>query len=109
MKFWKKWPYWLRGGVIGGGISLLFIGVTTLCTTSSTGYGAIGCLVFFIPIAYLPGLLLQFYASVFYFGDPGLFAETHIFYTVVPFWFFVGSLIGALVGYVISKKKNKVH
>src|SRR3989344_9265366 len=76
---WKKWPYWLRGGVILGGVSFLSIGVTFLCFTDSNGYG-FDCFDFFVPVVYLPGLFLQFYASVFNFGDPGLFSETHMLY-----------------------------
>ncbi|MBI2888946.1 MAG: hypothetical protein HYY10_03420 [Candidatus Liptonbacteria bacterium] len=98
---WKKWPYWLRGGVIGGGIAIISAALTELCASQipSLGYSSLGfeCLPLAIPwIPLWPALWalkIQNTATLFFIG--------------VVIWFFLGSLIGTLVGYIKKRKSAK--
>jgi len=94
--------------VIGGVISLSLVGGTFLLGDSVGDYGFFYVLFpLFLLTAYLPGQFLVFFGSAFHFDDPGLFAETHMAYAAVPFWIFIGSLIGCSIGYMKFKKEKR--
>lgn len=103
MSFWKKIPYWLKGGIIGGGVTLIFVGLAYTCPFFSPDDGWGCAFSFYIPlIPFLPLLDNMEIARSFFQAIP--FALLPIFYVVM--WFIIGSLIGVVAGYIKSKKKN---
>ncbi len=96
-------PYWLRGGIIGGGIALILIGFAYACPFISPD-DSWGCTFsFYIPlIPFLP--LLDNVEAVRSFFQDIPFALLPIFYIAILF--IVGSFIGAILGYLKSKKKS---
>ncbi|MDO8590612.1 MAG: hypothetical protein Q7R65_01395 [bacterium] len=96
---WKHWPYWLKGGVIGGGVTIISIGSLYTCTWVTTPGGFL-CLPFLFISPMFPFLDL-------FDTNPYLRAlPFSLEITSIIFWFLVGSLIGALVGHIKSKKKT---
>ena len=95
---WKKWPYWVRGGVIGGGIALLSAGLTDLCEylVVVPGYTGLGleCLPFAAP-----------WVPFWFLGNTTSLSTTVYTAVGVVIWFIFGSFIGQLVG-IIKKKKS---
>src|SRR3989338_3279021 len=90
MNFWKNWPYWLRGGVVGGGIVILSLTLGFSCLhflISGESYG-IEC----IPLA-LPWIPFWFVPNIS--SLPGISYEIILFIT----WFVIGSLVGLFIGY----------
>jgi hypothetical protein len=88
---WHKWPYWLRGGVIGGGIALFL----TILGFSCEAYfdfkypGGLPVLCLPFEIVWVPTFIL-----------PGGYIAS------VLFWFLVGSFVGVIVEKIKSKKKS---
>ncbi len=99
----KNWPSWLRGGVIAGGITFVFVFLYYSCSFLVSGYSGMLCVAFVMigPI-YPAGLILNLLGPVFHYSSG--FAEANMVVFSVPFWFIIGSLIGALVGYIKSRK-----
>lgn len=99
---WKHWPYWLRGGVVGGGVALGFYLLAYMCFLVGGDYF---CLIFYIagPI-YPAGLFLNLFEPVFNYSSAVVEASAPIL--SVPIWFIFGSLIGALAGSIKSKNKK---
>jgi|SRR3989344_1029956 len=100
--FWKNWPYWLRGGVVGAGVTLISWALTNACTKIIVvpGYDGLGfeCLPFaliwfpfwpFDVLTSLPDILYIFIGTIF--------------------WFVVGSLIGLIIGKLKSKKSPLIQ
>ena len=103
---WKKWPYWLRGGVIGGGITLVFVISFYSCGLIATGYSAFACFAFVLVGPTYPAVkLLDVIGSIFNFKLDGIFAEMYGPVLSILVWFIIGSLIGVLVDYI--KLENK--
>ncbi len=113
---WKQWPYWLRGGVIGGGVSLAFVVLWYFCALSAntntpsevaSGFVCLSIFTFspIFPIAFLLNMvgqsLVNDSASVITY----IFLISPIASVIV--WFMVGSLIGAAVGHIKKKKVPK--
>ncbi|MCR4334776.1 MAG: hypothetical protein NUV47_03575 [Patescibacteria group bacterium] len=91
----KKMPYWLKGGVIGGGVAFVFYLLVSFCFDYF-------CLVFYIVSPIYPVIfLLNLLAPVF--GYSWIFAEVYAPILSIPIWFIIGSLIGAIVGYIKKK------
>ncbi|KKU78195.1 MAG: hypothetical protein UY03_C0002G0021 [Parcubacteria group bacterium GW2011_GWA2_47_64] len=101
MKFWKHWPYWLRGGIITVGITIVDILLMYSCDLFTSGYSSLGCgLVFAVFGPIFP--LFLFSES---FGPFPISTEVFMMIGVIV-WFIIGSLVGLLIGYIKSKKKN---
>ncbi|KKU78193.1 MAG: hypothetical protein UY03_C0002G0019 [Parcubacteria group bacterium GW2011_GWA2_47_64] len=97
---WKNWPYWLRGGVIGGGVTLVFIALFYTCVWTTTPGGFI-CL----PLLFVSPILP--FAILFDELNPTL--QYQLPFILVPIvsivsWFIASSFIGFLVGHIKSKK-----
>lgn len=98
---WKHWPYWLRGGVIGGGVTAVSIVPLYLCDLIVTGYGDLGCgLAFLIispmfPLFWLSARFGPFPVSIPVFMVAG-----------VIIWFIIGALIGLGIGRIISRNNR---
>ena len=110
MKSWKHWPYWLRGGVIGGGAALLFYLLLNGCSLLAgigLGPGEVGftyyCLVFYVVSPIFPaGWLLSFLLPAF--GYSSGFVEAYAPILSVPAWFIGGVFIGVLIDFLKNKK-----
>ncbi|MDO8482896.1 MAG: hypothetical protein Q7S86_03705 [bacterium] len=101
MKSWKHWPYWLRGGVIGGTVEVLFSGfLGEACNSLGCLIGSYGPLIFVLK-------LLEFMSVPvvdFDFSSFSVLGRVLIFLT----WFLYGAVIGLLVGYIKSKRKSSI-
>ena len=117
--FWKRWPYWLKsgiiGGVIGAGVALAVFAANTECESGSYNFPwwvrYLLCSHFlhweFISqLLILPILpILIRFTSPFGFSSP-VWAFILVEIPVIAFWFVVGALIGGIIGYIKSKKKK---
>lgn len=96
----NKWPYWLRGGIIGTIIGLILLGGYQSCVFIVTPHAwPLKCLLWLIPMwpVYLPYL--------------GTYNTTHLPETIIALLgiievFVLGSLIGAIVGLIIKKARR---
>lgn len=96
MRFWKHWPYWLRGGVIGGGVAVV-AGIL-----SSFFCAPLGFFCFILSIPTIP---------LFPFVEELALLSNNLLKVVIPtttiiMWFFVGSLLGLFVNFVKNKKAH---
>jgi hypothetical protein len=94
---WKEWPTWLKGGVIGLILSVLFLIGLIICASSSLGSGSYGCINFIFPLffgAFMASILNIQNKFVGYFV---------IGFTNLIIYF----LIGALIGWIVGKIKNR--
>jgi hypothetical protein len=102
MKSWKKWPYWLKGGVIAGGITLVSIFLAYGCDLLDTSTESFFC---------LPTLVISPMFPFVWLIDinPQLSKLPGIFLPIISVigWFLIGSLIGELVKRTKSEKKNR--
>ena len=114
---WKKWPYWLKGGVIGGGVALAFVAVWYGCALygDSTGRpGEIGnaflCLsVFFLTPASFPTMQLMNFVGQGVSIAPVTLIELIFLYAPIVnilVWFLLGGFIGSIVGHYRVKEKS---
>ena len=117
MKFWKNWPYWLKGGVTFSIISLVLSLMITKymplnIILSGTNFVWIlipSIIISNIPIftLFLLGFnektvnLLNAFPDAWYFATPNLYAL--IFISI--FYFIVGSIVGWVYGKIKSRKQ----
>lgn len=109
---WKHWPYWLRGGVIGGGVALIFYLLAYSCfwlTTRNLLPGEVGlsysCLIFFIVSPIYPvAWLLSFLEPVFSYS--WTFAEAYAPILSIPVWTVVGGVVGSIIENRKLRKKS---
>jgi len=95
-------PYWLRGGIIGGGVTFAFVLLFYSCTLLDTpSNGSFLCLPFLLISPLLPFVDL-FDNNAFFHSLPVFSMEI----TAVVVWFVLGALVGNLVSYIKSKKGN---
>ncbi len=97
---WKKWPYWLRGGVIGGGIALVSTILTHFCEFQGLGPDCV--------LVSIPWLIL---VPVLLWHPPFSNLPLAAFYPFtipigIGIYFFLGAVVGGWVGYL---KKHKVR
>jgi len=99
MKFWKNWPYWLKGGAIGIAIILISNALSISCLYFLAAPNSWGfeCLPFALPSIPIVFLLLKF-------PDTYSLSSAVIIIIEVIIYFIVSSLIGLLVGYLKPKK-----
>lgn len=95
MKSWKHWPYWLRGGVIGGGVALSFAFISPF---------------FCVPLGFICLILSVPTLPLFPFVEVLALNSDNLLRVIVPaitatVWFIAGSVTGSLVSYIHSKKK----
>ncbi|MDO8590678.1 MAG: hypothetical protein Q7R65_01730 [bacterium] len=95
---WKHWPYWLRGGVVGAVFVLLssILSFSCLYLFTSPGSWGLGCVPFEIP--WIPFWFIPNFTSL-----PLISYEV----IVGGSWFLLGSLVGAFVGFIKSKKSTQ--
>ena len=107
---WNRTPYWLRGGVIGGGIALICYLLVYGCFNYIgflLGSGAeeivLQCFILYVVGPIFPtGWFIVLAGSLF--GDYGLFAEVYSPILSIPAWFIMGSLVGMVIGLFKNKK-----
>jgi len=95
MKIWKTWPYWLKGGVVGGGVGFFSVLLSPLfCST-------LGLICFVLSIPTLP--LFPFVETLALLSNQLLLIVIPIITTIA--WFILGSILGWLVKSLKSKKE----
>ncbi len=89
---WKNWPYWVKGGVIAGIVTLIIGGYYILYDGRSDVLTAI----------YAPGLSALFISKggLFSGNNPSLFEE---FFAIT----LNGFVYGVLIGWLYGKFKNR--
>lgn len=99
---WKSWPYWVKGGILGGSVGLVFaLGLWTCTGKSYSGYSGFGgliCLPWALPVValiYLTGGAWGFPSSISALNSP--------FFLNVAIW----AIVGSLLGYLYGKFKNR--
>ncbi len=89
-------PYWLKGGVIGGGVVLILSVLNISCLyflpPDSWGFECLPFAIPWIPFWFVPQLT----------SLPGISYEV----IVVTAWFILGSIVGVLFSYIKSKKEK---
>ena|SRR3989338_5717974 len=96
---WKHWPYWLKGGVIGGGVELL------LFPFLGEACNRLSCLI----LSYGPLLLvLKLFNLISISVINSDFSSFSVLGRILIFitWVLYGVVIGSLVGYIKSKRKS---
>jgi len=105
MKFWKNWPYWLRGGVIGLIIIFLNLLLVYSCEYYTSGYSSLGCgLIFIIFGPIYPFALFASYAQSFLGID--LSEGVDLFVGAIIF-LFVCILIGIVSGRIKKARTRR--
>ena len=100
---WKHWPYWLKGGVIGGGVTIISVALFYSCTLLDTSHGSFLCLPFlFISPMFPFAILFDKLDQIFQYQLPFILLPV----VSIVSYFIIGSLVGSLIGYI--KSKNKV-
>ncbi|GEM_PF-2054554 len=101
MKSWKHWPYWLRGGVIGGGVTIADILLLSSCNFITSGHSTFGCGLVYVVFGPLwpVALLIKYFGFVF----P---SERVLIIIAVVTWFTVGAVVGTLTSFVKKKKSS---
>ena len=97
-KLWNKWPYWLKSGVITGGIAIISVTSASLCE-------------YLIPVPWRTGLGQECIPSAipwipFWFTPLASITTIpfYIFGTLI--WFTIGSLIGAIITHIKSRRQS---
>ncbi len=118
---WKRWPYWLRGGVIGGAFTLVIFALERLCEPANLynfpwwerylwwqGQPLCSHLLHVELIASL--LILPVFPLAIKFIGPGNLPHAVGFILVdmpsVAFWFVVGAVIGGTIRYAKSTRNR---
>jgi hypothetical protein len=109
-----KWPYWLRGGVIAAGLTvvsgLLILSCAQVAPHTYFGklVGPSACFPFVIIGPTLPFYLLMALIAIPSFNNPQL--DYYLQVVLVIFstggWFIIGAAIGVLVGHVKLRKNR---
>ena len=94
---WKHWPYWLRGGVIGGGVVLLFHTLSFSCLYFFTFPGSWGLECFPFAIPWIPFWFIPNFTSL-----PMISYEAIVFFA----WFALGALVGIFFKHIQPKNKK---
>ena len=92
--FWKKWPYWARGGVIGALVLIINFSLVFSCSTIGD---SLGCFSFRIPtylVLFFPGVTS---------GELGSFWVYII--AILP-WILFDSLLGLRYGKIKNRDKK---
>src|SRR3990167_2642175 len=94
--FWKRCPYWLRGGVVGGGTALIYAILFYSCAYAVSDYGIFGCMGLFQlwGPAYPVALAMVYFQPIFNYS--WIWAEGYSAFVAIPVWIFVGAELGAL-------------
>jgi len=103
-------PFWIRGGIIGGGVALIYYLLVYGCFNYIgflLGSGAeeivLQCFILYVVGPIFPtGWFIVLAGSLF--GDYGLFAEVYSPILSIPAWFIMGSLVGMVIGLFKNKK-----
>lgn len=93
--FWKQLPYWLKGGVVGGGVVFISVVLTQFCEYQILvpGYSGLGFECFPFAVPWIPFWFIPNFVSLKIYEG-----------AVILIWFASGSVLGYLFGYIKSKK-----
>jgi hypothetical protein len=97
---WTKLPYWLRWGIILGVFMLIFTLISIPCEYSKS---ILECGSLAIPL--FPPVLLMYIVGAGYLVSYSSAASIVIPIVSTIFWFIIGSIIGAIIEDVKSRKK----
>ncbi len=107
---WKNWPYWVKGGLIFTILVLLvtfIIGLIAVISYSNILFsGKDIFLIYFIIIYLFPSYSLLNVLK----HSPGSFLEGDIITAIISssiIWFLIGALIGFIIGKIKQKKMRE--
>lgn len=95
-------PYWLRIGLIFSVIILVINILGYICLIRSYSLAAFWCMLIMQPFAIVIYPFQKFITSI----EPFILSFITMTLIEMGVWFFVGALIGLLVGKIKSKKKK---
>ena len=99
---WKQWPYWLRGGVIGGGVTFVDLLLLSSCNIITSNASIFGC-----SLADVIFGLWWPIALLFKYLDLNIPSEAVLSIITILAWFIVGSFFGFLFG--LAEKKRALR
>lgn len=104
--FWKNWPSWIKGGVWGIIISLLFVPIFLYQAGHGGGFMNFGYATAMLVLAFLPMSLFCAFFSLKCWDIPSLvqFISLGICFNIV-FYFVVGAIVGFIYGNFKKFKK----
>lgn len=105
--FWKKWPYWLKLGIIFTIINLAFYFSSLVCWQDCTSRGALTNVCLKCPIA--PGQLLVLYLlDLLPHKYQVAINVSSVLSNIFRYLGFIGPfIIGAILGFVYNKVRDK--
>ena len=99
---WKKLPYWLKGGIIGGSIGLLLAIFSNMGTFVLDISYPRSLVYLSYPALYVSGLLIFSIIGCKSFGCVLLLMPLFGFLVILQ-----GFIIGAIIGWIVGKIKSK--
>ena len=109
---WKKLSYWLRGGIIGGVLAILF-SLSSYILPDNLLYNSnfLGVIISFM--IFIPMVTALFISNLFgcFFENGGVCYYLNLtlgFVSMFVFYFIIGAIIGWLYG-KIRNRKNKIN
>src|SRR3989344_5636060 len=102
---WSKWPYWVRGGVIGIVIVVLFFSLFYSCTLREAPGPGSGweCFPFLLFSPLLPGAMLYDILG----GEIISRTPSHFYWVTFVASVIIWFAIGAFVAFLYGKIKNR--
>ena len=105
---WKNWPYWIKGAINGLIVMIFFLLPFLSCLFSSTGFDRLGC--FNSPIVYVSYSENIAEKMLISLGLNAPQGSTLLNSVTIPLGFvllFSPVIIGAILGWIFGKIKNK--
>jgi len=102
---WKKWPYWLKGGIISVGIAILSTLVLIPFGTPESGWFSYYSIPMFIGAMPLV-VLLALISGMNDYAISNAFPGAFLLYAAITY-FLVGALVGLIYGKIKSKRPTK--
>ena len=104
---WKNWSYWLRGGIILGGIPLVLYLLTMAFVFVFPPLAQVFSLI--SSVFYLPYFLIVAGFELNFLSDGGFGFNIWGLILFFVFWFIIGAIIGLIIGKVKKRKMKNAE